>query len=153
MAQTVLLNMCMVVHPDTGAVLVQDKLNSRWSGLTFPGGHVEAGESFSQSVRREVKEETGLSIRGERLSGVVHWCDRTTGDRRVIFLYRASQFEGELIGESEEGKVFWMELSDMIKSPRLSDGISDYLKLLLHEENSEAFALVRDGEWEGFEIR
>ncbi|MCI9273451.1 MAG: 8-oxo-dGTP diphosphatase [Clostridiales bacterium] len=152
MAQTVLLNMCMVTKPGTQTVLVLDKKHCRWSGLTFPGGHVEPGESFSHSVRREFREETGLSIKGERLCGVVHWCDPETGDRRVLFLYRTSQFEGTLVQETEEGEVFWMELADLIHSPRLSDGIADYLKIFLREENSEAFALVPNGDWDGFEI-
>lgn len=152
MGQATLLNMCMITDPVTGKVLVQDKQNSRWSGLTFPGGHVEPGESVSRSVRREVQEETGLSITGERLCGMVHWCEESTDERRIIFLYRASRFEGELVRESPEGKVFWMELPEMTASGRLSDGISDYLKLFLCEEHSEAFALCREGRWEEYTI-
>lgn len=37
--------MCMV-YDDKGNVLVQDKIDENWGGLTFPGGHVEKGESF-----------------------------------------------------------------------------------------------------------
>ena len=99
-----------------------------------------------------VKEETGLCIARPRLCGVVHWCDRKTGERRIIFLYRASEFTGSLIGETREGPVFWMDLEKMVKSPHLSDGIPDYLKLFLQEENSEAFACCQDGVWDGFEI-
>ena len=56
-----LTNMCMV-YDDAGNVLVQDKVDKKWSGLTFPGGHIEKGESFVDSVIREVYEETGLTI-------------------------------------------------------------------------------------------
>ncbi len=152
MTKATLLNMCMITDPATGKVLVQDKRGSRWDGLTFPGGHVEPGESLAASVCREVREETGLCIARPRLCGVVHWCDRKTGERRIIFLYRASEFTGSLIGETREGPVFWMDLEKMVKSPRLSDGIPDYLKLFLQEENSEAFACCQDGVWDGFEI-
>ena len=87
MTKVTLLNMCMVTDPNTGRVLVQDKQGSRWDGLTFPGGHVEPGESLAASVCREVWEETGLHIKDPRLCGVVHWCDQETGERRIIFLY------------------------------------------------------------------
>ena len=56
-----LTNMCMV-YDDEGNVLVQDKVDKKWSGLTFPGGHIEKGESFVDSVIREVYEETGLTL-------------------------------------------------------------------------------------------
>lgn len=51
-----LTNMCMV-YDDAGNVLVQDKVDKKWSGLTFPGGHIEKGEFFVDSVIREVYEE------------------------------------------------------------------------------------------------
>ena len=53
-------NMCMVF--DGSKVLVQAKKDDDYSGITFPGGHVEKGESFTDAVIREVFEETGLKI-------------------------------------------------------------------------------------------
>ena len=40
-----LTNMCMV-YDDAGNVLLQDKVDKKWSGLTLPAGHIEKGESF-----------------------------------------------------------------------------------------------------------
>lgn len=53
-------NMCMLFAGRK--VLVQDKKDEDYSGITFPGGHVEKGESFTDAVIREVFEETGLKI-------------------------------------------------------------------------------------------
>ena len=40
--KTILTNMCMV-YDDKGNVLVQDRIDPQWPGVTFPGGHVEHG--------------------------------------------------------------------------------------------------------------
>lgn len=40
-----------------------------WS---FPGGHLELGESWADCARREVLEETGLAIAEPRLAGVTN---------------------------------------------------------------------------------
>lgn len=39
-----LTNMCMIY--DANKVLVQNKVDDTYSGITFPGGHVEKGESI-----------------------------------------------------------------------------------------------------------
>ena len=62
-------NLCMV-SDGNGNILVQDRKNPDWPGITFPGGHVEPGESFTDSVIREVFEETGLTIENPVLCGV-----------------------------------------------------------------------------------
>ena len=64
-----LTNMCMV-EDGKGNVLVQNRLDPNWSGIVYPGGHVEAGESIAASVIREIREETGLTIENPTLCGV-----------------------------------------------------------------------------------
>ena len=66
-----LTNMCMIT--DGTRVLVQNRVDPDWSGYTFPGGHVEAGESFTDAVIREVYEETGLRIAAPKLCGIKDW--------------------------------------------------------------------------------
>jgi ADP-ribose pyrophosphatase YjhB (NUDIX family) len=45
-------------------VLVREKEDGLW---TLPGGWVDVGESPSESVEREVKEESGFDVRAVRL--------------------------------------------------------------------------------------
>ena len=41
--KTELTVMCMIC--DGTKILVQDRVNKDWPGVTFPGGHVEPGET------------------------------------------------------------------------------------------------------------
>lgn len=67
--QAIFTNMCMIEN-EKGQILIQDRQKANWPGVTFPGGHVEKGESFCASVIREVKEETGLVISNPVLCGI-----------------------------------------------------------------------------------
>ena len=100
---------CVMVHnSDTDEVLIQDRKRS-YPGWSFPGGHVEQGESIHDCAVREVKEETGLDVDGLQYCGVVHWANTVNDDRYLCFMYRTSRFRGELIGETDEGRQFWIK--------------------------------------------
>ena len=113
----ILTNMCMIYDGDR--VLVQDKCDDSWGGITFPGGHVEPGEAFTDSVVREVFEETGLTIENPQLCGLKQFQTRE-GERYVVFLYRADRFHGTL-RSSREGEVFWIPRENLPEYPLVPD--------------------------------
>ncbi|MBQ4074235.1 MAG: 8-oxo-dGTP diphosphatase [Clostridia bacterium] len=139
----ILTNMCMICDGDK--VLVQDRQNPDWPGITFPGGHVEEKESFVSSVIREVKEETGLDIDAVRLCGVKQWSHKRGEYRYIVFLYKTDCFSGKL-RDSEEGKVFWIPLDQMGNYP-LVDGFDQMLPVFLQEELTENYHWYEQGEW------
>lgn len=134
-----LTNMVMVEDKSTGRVLVQERIKS-WTGLSFPGGHIEKGESFVDSAIREIKEETGLDIRNLKQCGVIHWSHRDRADRYIVFLYKTSDFSGKLLGETEEGRVFWISHEEL-KTQKLSKNFANYIPMFLSDEFSEAYGL------------
>lgn len=146
-----LTNMVMVEDKAAGKVLVQERVKS-WTGLSFPGGHVEAGESFVDSAIREIKEETGLEIRNLKACGVIHWANKDTLDRYIVYLYKTSDFSGELLSETEEGKVFWIA-PDELKAQNLSNNFGNYLPMFLENKYNEFYCFYRDGEPEEIEYK
>lgn len=69
--KVILTNMCMIF--DGTKLLVQKKVGKGFKGITCPGGHVEPGEPIVDSVIREIKEETGLTIKSPKLCGIKDW--------------------------------------------------------------------------------
>jgi len=132
------MNMCMVLDEPSGRVLVQRKVHPRWPGITFPGGHVEDGESVYESTVREVREETGLIVRNLQQTGLIHMFNPESGERRMIFLYKTSHFEGQLVQESPEGKVYWADMQTLAHM-QLAPNMRAYLEVFLHEDVLEAY--------------
>ena len=97
-----LMNMCMIHNTKTDEVVVLDKIvKEGWEGLTFPGGHVEEGESFFDSVIREIKEETNLNIENPFIKGVIQWIEEGNQKRRSVgILYYTNKYSGVLEEEN-----------------------------------------------------
>lgn len=137
-----LTNMCMIY--DGEKILVQDRVDTEWGGVTFPGGHVEKGESFTDAVIREVFEETGLTIRSPRLCGIKDWT-KDDGTRYMVLMCKTDKFSGEL-HSSEEGEVYWVNINDFPKL-KLASTMEEYFKVFLDEDLSEFFFYKENGEW------
>lgn len=141
-----LTNMCMISQDNR--VLVQNKVNSDWNGITFPGGHVEKNESFADAVIREVQEETGLTIQSPQLCGIKNWTQED-GSRYMVLLYKTDRFKGEL-KSSEEGEVFWVPWDKLLTadtSLNMRDDMRDMLSVFLDEDLSEVYYERKNGAW------
>ena len=137
-------NLCMV-SDGNGSILVQDRRNRDWPGITFPGGHVEPGEAFTDSVIREVFEETGLTVENPTLCGVKQFQTKA-GARYVVFLYRADRWHGELRA-SREGEVFWVPRERLFEYPTVPD-FADLVRVFESGGLSEFYYHNKDGIWQ-----
>lgn len=139
----VLTNMCMICDGDR--ILVEDRRDPGWPGITFPGGHVEPGESFVTSVIREVKEETGLDIADVQLCGVKHFTRADGAYRYIVLFFKTGTYSGTL-RSSGEGEVFWIPRSEL-GHYTLAEGFADMLAVFEDDRLSENFYWFENGEW------
>lgn len=133
-----LTNMCLVYNESS--ILVQEKVVTRHpGGLVFPGGHVEEGESLRDSIIREIKEETGLTISNPRPCGYKDWIQED-GTRYIVLLYKTNQYSGEILA-SDEGRVFWLDRND-ITDANLIWNMRELLEIFESDDYSEFFFRV-----------
>ena len=136
-------NMCMI-YDHNGNVVVQDKINRSWGGITFPGGHVEKQEPFVDSVIREVKEETGLVIKHPKLCGI-KWWEVKRNKRYVVLLFKTDEYSGTL-KSSDEGKIFWTKL-ETLKTMKLAESFDKMLDVFCYDSIQEHIQLKDNDKW------
>ncbi|RMC39982.1 MULTISPECIES: 8-oxo-dGTP diphosphatase [unclassified Lactobacillus] len=127
-----LTNMCMIENKQK--ILVINRNDPTWPGLTFPGGHVEAHESFHDSVIREIKEETNLTIKKPHLVGIKQFYD-DNNNRYIVFFYIATKFSGQLKA-SKEGELIWMTKKEL-QQEKLAYNFDRDLKVYFNNDIDE----------------
>ena len=118
----------LVVHD--GKLLVNRCISRFGEYYALPGGGQNTGEMLSETVRREVLEETGLTLTDYRCRGVVTFLsDEWEGE--YMYLYTATGFTGDLI-ECGEGTLEWVPIEDAEKLP-IWEGDKIFFRLLAEE--------------------
>ena len=136
-----LTGLCMVYRGEE--ILLQNRVKKDWKGYTLPGGHVEEGESIVESIIREMKEETGLTIKNPKLCGIKQF--PIEGGRYLVFLFKTDEFEGEL-HSSKEGKMEWIR-RDAISSYPVVNDLEELLQVMEHDDLTEFQYIVENEEW------
>lgn len=111
--QKIILNCAGAVVCREGKILLQRRSDNAAWGL--PGGILELDETYEEAALREVREETGLTVRLTALLGIYHNYDMMwpNGDRAhtIGAIYTAEILSGEprIDGESLELRFFAQE--------------------------------------------
>ncbi len=96
-----------IVHDD-GKVLLELRNHEPFKNCwCIPGGHIDFGEQVEESLCREVKEETGLTVREYRFFNYYteYYKDLNWHAVALVFLVKA---EGEpVIQEKEVKEIRW----------------------------------------------
>ncbi len=102
-----------------------DVNKNKWIGI---GGGLEAGESPEACLRREVMEETGLTLTDYRACGRIYF-ECPPYQPEVMHLYHAVGFSGELNDSCPEGVLAWVKKSDYLSLP-MWEGDKIFLSLM-----------------------
>lgn len=116
----------------------------KWNNLwVVPGGKVEFGESLSETVRREIKEETNLSIKDIRYLTTIEL--NKTKERpnlhMVVYEYIALTSDSDVKLNDEHIEFDWRTAEDWLKDkdlyPNVKEVIEYYLNEYLPKQNCE----------------
>ncbi len=107
------------------------------------GGHVEEGESTVDCIKREVQEETGLSLNSLKCRGYITFVMGDETEHAV--LYTSDDFVGELADECNEGELVWVDI-DKVNDLNLWEGDRVFLKLLNEKQDFFSVKLVYDSD-------
>ena len=115
---------CIVVEKSVGAIVVNqgglylllnraDKNGDFWE---FPKGHQLEGENDVETLKRELKEETGIE-KFELIKNFVgknEYVSSSTGNTRIILLYLIKVPNDKIIVSQEHKEYVWVTFDDAL---------------------------------------
>ena len=125
----------------------EDINTKKWIGV---GGHIEKGESIEQALVREVKEETGLSLKSYSYRGELLFINDDF--KEIMYLFTSNDFTGELI-ECNEGELHWVDI-DKVLDLNLWEGdrafllpliqTQEFIKMTLRYSNNRFIEAIKE---------
>lgn len=122
----------VVINDNQQVLLIQRRDNGHWEP---PGGVLELAETFEEGVCREVREETGITIEVDRLSGVYKNIRRGV----VALVFRCHAIGGKAKPTEESSNVAWFDqaeavgLMDQAYAVRVMDAFHDTAIVRAHD--------------------
>lgn len=130
-----------------GKLLLQRKAAGRfgegkWNG---PGGKVKNGETPLEGVIREVKEETGLTVKNPILMGELdfYFGEKDAPDW-VAYIYHVTEYEGDLT-PNDEGELKWFKYEEIPYGEMWQDDVYWLPSMLAGRSFKGSFWFNEDG--------
>lgn len=114
-----------------GKILLVRRAREPAKGVyTFPGGRVEFGESLTEALTREIREETGLEIEIVGLVGYREALPPRTGGHGhfVILPFAARWVSGEVALNDELDDARWLPPERAVEGLTVTLGLNDTIR-------------------------
>ncbi len=134
--------------PATGAIILNEEddvflmKSPKWEGQWLvPGGKIEKGDSMKETVRKEVREETGLEVENIELMNVKDGGNPEDFSRDTHFIFlnficRAEEQEVKL-DQREAVDYTWIDPEYALKSDlNVNNSTKDFIQNFLTSEKS-----------------
>lgn len=118
-----------------------DENRDKWIGI---GGKFEEGESPFDCIRREVNEETGLTLIDPKYRGIVTFVSDLYGTE-YMHLFSETEFTGKIKECCDEGNLEWIDKNELLSLP-MWEGDRIFLKLLDSDCNFFSLKLTYKGD-------
>ena len=87
--------------------------HTRGRHISFPKGHVEPGETESQTAEREILEETGLKVRVDRRFRAENRYNIRPDTQKLVVIFAALTDQAEITPQPEEiAEAFWLPVDE-----------------------------------------
>jgi 8-oxo-dGTP diphosphatase len=109
----------VVFHPRPNSlqVLLIQRAREPYQGYwALPGGFVEMHESLEATARRELQEETGLSVPSLEQLGAYGDPERDPRGRVISIAYMAvlpAEADSQVVGASDASRAAWFPINDL----------------------------------------
>ena len=118
-----------------------DENRDKWIGI---GGKLQEGESPFDCAKREIKEESGLTVNSLFYRGIVTFVSDIYGTE-YMHLFTSRDFTGEINDACDEGELVWVE-KKKIPTLNIWEGDKIFLDLLKTEKDFFSLKLVYQGD-------
>ena len=149
-----LATLCYIIDKKRNSTLMLHRIKKendyhqgKWNGL---GGKLNNGESPEECAIREIKEESGLTVKNPLLKGFITFPNFDGVDDWYVFVFVFNDFEGMLI-DSPEGKLQWIP-NNQLTSLHLWEGDKIFLEWIFDKKIFSAKFNYEDGKFLDYSV-
>jgi 8-oxo-dGTP diphosphatase len=117
-----------VIRENDRFLVIRRSMKVRAPGLLcFPGGHIEAGETFEEAIIREMLEELSLNVTVERHL----WSSVTRWGTKLEWMLCARDPSQLPVPEPEEvSEVHWMREAELLGGQDVLGSVPDFFEAM-----------------------